>query len=104
MLIGRTFEASDPMLKKLLRMVECIFTGLSYADDPIVSMPWIRFFYETKALKLLNEGCKIRDDVVKEQLEYHAQTLGNTLYSKKFHSNLQNILIEFCSAFNRRQI
>ncbi|XP_066925611.1 steroid 17-alpha-hydroxylase/17,20 lyase-like [Clytia hemisphaerica] len=75
LLIGRTFEPNDPMLKKLLRMTKCIFTGLSYADDPIVSMPWLRFFYDTEALKLLKEGCQIRDELVREQLEYHAQTL-----------------------------
>ncbi|XP_066930886.1 steroid 17-alpha-hydroxylase/17,20 lyase-like [Clytia hemisphaerica] len=75
LLIGKTFEPEDQLFQNILRSVMLIFQGVSQASDLIVFMPWLRHFFHTKPYKMLLEGCAIRDKIVKEQLEYHAQTL-----------------------------
>ena len=50
------------------------FAGLG-PGEPLAILPWLRFFPDSKKMKIMKEGIRLRDEYTQREFDEHRRTL-----------------------------
>ena len=68
------YNVDDPELQHIIEYINMVFKAL-LAGEPLGVLSWLRFFPDSKNIKIIKEGVRLRNEYTQLQFDEHRRTL-----------------------------
>jgi len=71
---NKRYDVDDPELAHIIKFMDDIVSGLG-PGEPLGILSWLRFFPDSKKIRTMKEGIRLRDEHTQREFDEHRRTL-----------------------------